>query len=101
MALKRAKVEASSALRRPENIYYPLLFRPLALHFPQMTHLPTLPALLKKPLPKILPSPAIHREKKSKLRSKKPSRMPPLMRRSSWTLPKMLPRMGEPLRALN
>ena len=79
MALNRERVEASSALRRPENIYYPLPFRSLAFHFPQMTHFLTLLALLKKPLPKILPSPAIHREKKSRLRSKKPSRMPPLM----------------------
>ena len=55
----------------------PLPFGLLALHFPQMTHLPTLSALLKRPLPKILPSLAICKERKSRLRSKKPSRTPP------------------------
>ena len=54
----------------------PLPFGLLALHFPQMTYLPMLLALLKRPLPKILPSPVICRERKSRLRSKKPSRTP-------------------------
>jgi len=62
-----------------------------------MTQPPMLPALLKRPCPRILPLPAICRKGKSRLRSRKP---PPRWR-SPLMCPMILLRMGWVLKAMN
>ena len=97
MAVNRVRVEASSALKRPENIYYPPAIRTsgpsLSLDDPSSNVAsPNEEAPSKDP-----PLPSDLQRKEEQAKEQETLKDAPLMRRSS----RMLPKMGEPLKALN
>ena len=94
-------VEASSALRRLENIYYPPVIRTSGPSLsrddpPSNVASPTEEAPSKDP-----PIPSDPQRKEEQAKEQEALKDAPVMQQSSQTLPNMLPRMGEPLKALN
>ena len=76
------RLSTRQGLRPPRHLggqkmYTTLLpFGPRAPSLPRMSQPPMLPALLKRPCPRILPFLAIFRKEKSRPRSRKPLRKP-------------------------